>query len=107
MAAHLRLDLERSGFVGWQPGAGDWDLVLAPLGLVVNWLTNLLVFRGGWTVHVVDEQSGTTIGKVMVLPSTSPHTPSASAPHPTALARLVLDVRIISRYRADCGMSGR
>ena len=63
MAAHLRLDLERSGFVGWQPGGGDWDLALAPLGWVVNWLTNLLVFRGGWTVHVVDDRSGTTIAK--------------------------------------------
>lgn len=55
--------MDRTGFVGWQPGGGDLDLVLALIGWAVNWVTNLLVFRGGWTVYVVDEQSGKTAAK--------------------------------------------
>lgn len=59
----LRLYVDRSGFVGWQPGGGDLDLVLAPIGWTANWLTNLLVFRGGWTVYVVNQQTGKTAAK--------------------------------------------
>ena len=60
--AGTALAARRPGFVGWRPG-GDWDLVLAPLGWLVNWLTNIVAFRCGWTVYVVDDRSGRTVEK--------------------------------------------
>ncbi|TDO59926.1 hypothetical protein EV651_108274 [Kribbella sp. VKM Ac-2571] len=52
----IDIELRRSGFVDW-----NWEfafdhwigiVVLLPLALLGNLLTHLLVFRGGWTLHV-------------------------------------------------------
>jgi hypothetical protein len=48
-------DLKRSGYVDWNYGAGDdliWMVVVGVIAFVANVLVNLLVFRGGWTIHV-------------------------------------------------------
>ncbi|MFI7062838.1 hypothetical protein ACIBL3_17790 [Kribbella sp. NPDC050124] len=48
-------DLRRSGFVDWDHTSGtgqDLELLLIPLLWIVNWLTNLVVFQGGWTLRI-------------------------------------------------------
>ena len=83
-----RLLLDRSGFLfGSDGGGSEWDLVLIPALWVINWAANLLLFRGGWTVHVIAD-SGRTIAK-----------------HRYRSRRLALDNW--SRLRARYGVSGQ
>ncbi|MEV0283936.1 MULTISPECIES: hypothetical protein [unclassified Kribbella] len=51
----VEVDLRRSGFIDWNYSSGTGDvveLILYPLAWFLNWLTNLVVFRGGWTIRV-------------------------------------------------------
>jgi hypothetical protein len=59
----LGMSLDRSGFLfGSDGGGSEWDLVLIPLLGAVNWAVNLVVFRLGWTVHIIGP-TGRTIAK--------------------------------------------
>ncbi|MFC0627782.1 hypothetical protein [Kribbella deserti] len=59
----VEIELRRSGFTDWFGDgiAEPAGLLLLPIVFFGNWLTNLLVFRGGWTLHVIVRGSG--IGK--------------------------------------------
>ncbi|MFF0266377.1 hypothetical protein [Kribbella sp. NPDC004536] len=49
------VELRRSGFADWAYDYAFDHLITWPLAVVAfvgNWLTNMLVFRGGWTLHV-------------------------------------------------------
>jgi hypothetical protein len=51
----VEADLRRSGFIDWNSSAGsgqDLEFVLIPVLWLVNWLTNLIVFQGGWTLRI-------------------------------------------------------
>ena len=53
--------LDRSGFLfGSDGGGSEWDLVLIPALWAVNWAVNLVVFRLGWTVHIIGPSGRTT-----------------------------------------------
>lgn len=51
----VEVDLRRSGFIDWNYSSGTGEaveLILDPLAWLLNWLTNLIVFHGGWTIRV-------------------------------------------------------
>jgi hypothetical protein len=51
----VEVDLRRSGFIDWNYSSGTGEaveLVLYPLAWLLNWLINLIVFHGGWTIRV-------------------------------------------------------
>ncbi|GAB2664353.1 hypothetical protein GCM10009743_45600 [Kribbella swartbergensis] len=51
----VEVELRRSGFVDWNYDLGNGhavDLLVAPTLWLVNWLTHLTVFGGGWTLRV-------------------------------------------------------
>ncbi|TWD82754.1 hypothetical protein FB561_3895 [Kribbella amoyensis] len=59
----VEVDLRRSGFIDWNYSSGTGDiaeLILYPLAWLLNWLTHLIVFRGGWTIRVYRSGSGKT-----------------------------------------------
>lgn len=51
----VEVELRRSGFIEWGDTGADpdgWGLLILLVLYLGNWLTNLIVFRGGWTLHV-------------------------------------------------------
>jgi hypothetical protein len=51
----VEAEVRRSGFIDWDGSAADGqglELVILPVLWLVNWLTHLIAFRGGWTVRV-------------------------------------------------------
>ncbi len=51
----VTIELRRSGFAQWTYDylpAELLALVLLPIALLANVLTHVLVFRGGWTLHI-------------------------------------------------------
>lgn len=56
----VEIELRRSGYADWHmSGSGDGtELLLLPLMVLVNWMTNLLLFRGGWTLHIIVRGAG-------------------------------------------------
>jgi hypothetical protein len=57
----VEADLRRSGFIDWNYSGGtgqDVELPVILLAWLLNWLTNLVVFGGGWTIRVYRVGSG-------------------------------------------------
>jgi hypothetical protein len=49
----VTVELYRSGFIDWNESAdGEYVLVILPVLVLINWLINLICFRGGWTIRV-------------------------------------------------------
>jgi hypothetical protein len=47
----VTVELYRSGFIDWNTD-GDYVIVILPVLVLINWLTNLIRFRGSWTIRV-------------------------------------------------------
>ncbi|MGZ0149510.1 hypothetical protein ACXJJ3_20770 [Kribbella sp. WER1] len=66
--ADVTVELHRSGFAEWPYevafGLSEhtlWGFVLFPIAFLVSLLAHLLVYRGGWTLHVYTEHSHTKV----------------------------------------------
>ena len=60
------MHLGRSGFIDWQQPPADaygLDLVLSAVAWLSSWAANLVVFRLGWTVYVLQGESRACLAK--------------------------------------------
>lgn len=54
----VEIELRRSGFIDMFSSGDGAEVLLLPFLIVISWFTNLFVFRGGWTLHVIVRGAG-------------------------------------------------